>query len=184
MATDTPLSFFIAQTYQSNCIPATVSKITWPLNLTQVCVYCTVRVCTCVCSSSLNRPDQIDMIQFVFQASQCGIIRLTIRLSLNTRIAITNFSSHCLYSLRVLILCLQYVYIVKSFWISSLSVSLCLYLCASACIYAIEREREGPKAHKKDKQAKCLAQGHKILEWRDGLLNVSLVLAGETKKSI
>lgn len=61
------------------------------------------------------------MIHSLFSKWDCSILRLPKRLFLSTHIVIsvtTNFSSHCLYSLRDLIFTLCYVYIVESSWIS------------------------------------------------------------------
>lgn len=124
-------------------------------------------VCACACVSIVThqpRPDQTDMIHSLFSKWDCSIIRLPKRLFLSTHIAIsvtTNFSSHCLYSLRDLIFTLCYVYIVESSWISR----------PSMCMR--ERGEERLDAHR---TVKCFAKGHnvKMYEWRDGISNMFL----------
>lgn len=102
-------------------------------------------VCACACVSIVAhqpRPDQTDMIHSLFSKWDCSIIRLPKRLFLSTHIVIsvtTNFSSHCLYSLRDLIFILRYVYIVESSWIS----------WPSMCMR--ERGEERLDAHRKKK---------------------------------
>lgn len=144
---------------QWKCIVSTMSKI---VAFRQHPV-----VCACACVSIVThqpRPDQTDMIHSLFSKWDCSIIRLPKRLFLSTHIAIsvtTNFSSHCLYSLRDLIFTLCYVYIVESSWISR----------PSMCMR--ERGEERLDAHR---TVKCFAKGHnvKMYEWRDGISNMFL----------
>lgn len=143
-----------------------------------MCVY----ECVCV-EAHQTRPDQTDMIQFVFPSEPMQHNKITNKTLPEHPYRHRRYHQLFIslpYSLRVLILRLQYVYIVKSSWISQLSMRV-----RPEALLFLSTLKKDPSLFNQQSQAKCVAQGYIVMiyEWRDGLGNVSPRSEG-TKDSI